>query len=246
VDQLGRASRLKSDFLATMSHELRTPLNVIIGYNDLLIEGAFGELAPETVDPLRRMGQSARELLELITTTLDLSRLEAGRLPVEPREFALAELLQEIDRETRELQAKPGVRFHWNIGSESTRLHTDPVKLKVVLKNLVANAAKFTERGSVTVEARPQDGGVEIAVADTGIGIAPDAQAVIFEPFRQADSSRTRRYGGVGLGLYIVRRLLEMLGGQVSVDSATGRGSTFRVWLPHNGGAGARGVLPTS
>jgi signal transduction histidine kinase/CheY-like chemotaxis protein len=235
VEELERVSHLKSDFLATMSHELRTPLNVIIGYNDLLIEGAYGELGAEEAEPLRRMGKSARQLLDLINATLDLGRLEAGQLPVEPREFGLADLLAELDADTQELQAKPGLRFQWAVGPDLPRLHTDPMKLKVVLKNLIANAAKFTERGMVTVAARNQDDGVEISVADTGIGISPEAQAYIFEPFRQVDGSTTRRYGGVGLGLYIVRRLLELLGGRVWVESDTGHGSTFKVWLPMNG-----------
>jgi signal transduction histidine kinase len=218
-----------------MSHELRTPLNAIMGYNDLVLEGAFGDLKKDQREPLRRVAKSATELLELINTTLDVSRIEAGRLPVDMKEFGLADLLSQIQLETQDLQAKPGVRFHWNLAPALPRLHSDPMKLKVVLKNLIANAVKFTEHGSVTVEAHRQDGGVEIAVADTGIGIPAEARSLIFEPFRQADSSTTRRYGGVGLGLYIVRRLIEMLGGTVTVDSETGHGSTFRVWVPANG-----------
>ena len=239
VDELGRASRLKSDFVATMSHELRTPLNVIMGYNDLVLEGAFGSVTAEQKEPLRRVGKSATELLELINTTLDVSRLEAGRLPLELRDFGLADLLAQVRNETQELQAKPGLEFAWNLPARLPRLHTDPTKLKVVLKNLIANAAKFTEQGSVTVGARSGRGGVEISVTDTGIGIPHEAQSLIFEPFRQADSSATRRYGGVGLGLYIVRRLVEMLGGRVALDSEMGRGSTFRVWIPTNGAKSA-------
>ena len=235
VDELGRASRLKSDFVATMSHELRTPLNVIMGYNDLVLEGAFGDLTGEQKEPLRRVAKSATELLELINTTLDVSRLEAGRLPLDLKDFGLADLLAQVRNETQELQAKPGLRFAWNLPARLPRLHTDPTKLKVVLKNLIGNAAKFTEEGSVTVAARSGRGGVEISVADTGIGIPPEAQSLIFEPFRQGDSSATRRYGGVGLGLYIVRRLVEMLGGTIALNSEMGRGSTFRVWIPTNG-----------
>jgi signal transduction histidine kinase/CheY-like chemotaxis protein len=235
AEEVARASRLKSDFVATMSHELRTPLNVIIGYNELVLEGAFGELKLEQKEPLRRIGRSAVELLELINMTLDVSRLEAGRLPVELKEFGLAELLAQVQAETQELQAKSGLLFQWQLPPQLPRLHTDQLKLKVVLKNLIANAVKFTEQGSVTVEAQPRNGGVEISVADTGIGIPPESRSVIFEPFRQADSSTTRRYGGVGLGLYIARRLLELLGGKIGLDSETGCGSTFRVWIPTNG-----------
>jgi signal transduction histidine kinase len=120
----------------------------------------------------------------------------------------------------------------WDLPSDLPQLHTDPIKLKVVLKNLIANAVKFTERGSVTVRAERHDGGVQFDVSDTGIGVPPEARKIIFEPFRQADSSTTRRYGGVGLGLYIVRRLLDLLGGSVTAESEVGRGSTFRVWVP--------------
>jgi signal transduction histidine kinase/FixJ family two-component response regulator len=232
VEQLESASRLKSDFLATMSHELRTPLNIIMGYNDLLLEDAFGALSGEQRDTLERMGKHAHELLELITATLDISRTETGRMPIAATHVRLADLLRELDAETRELQHKPGLRFRWGNTDELPSVHTDPVKLKVVLKNLVSNAAKFTERGSVSVEARARDGGVEIAVCDTGIGISAEELPIIFEPFRQADGSSTRRYGGVGLGLYIARRLIEALGGTVGVDSAPGRGSTFRIWIP--------------
>ncbi len=245
VDELERASRLKSDFVATMSHELRTPLNAIMGYNDLVLEGAFGKLKEEQREPLRRVAKSATDLLELINTTLDVSRIEAGRLPVELKEFGLADLLAQIQAETQDLQAKPGVRFRWNLAPALPRMRSDPMKVKVVLKNLIANAVKFTERGSVTVEAHKEGGGVEIAVTDTGIGIPPEAQSLIFEPFRQADSSTTRRYGGVGLGLYITRRFLEMLGGTVAVDSETGRGSTFRIWLPANGQSATADAGPT-
>ncbi len=245
VDELERAGRLKSDFVATMSHELRTPLNAIMGYNDLLLEGAFGKLKEEQREPLRRIAKSAADLLELINTTLDVSRIEAGRLPVDLKEFGLSDLLAQIRTETQDLQSKPGVRFRWNLPPALPRLRSDPIKVKVVLKNLIANAVKFTEHGSVTVEAHKEGRGVEIAVTDTGIGIPPEAQSLIFEPFRQADSSATRRYGGVGLGLYITRRFLEMLGGTVTVDSETGRGSTFRIWLPANGQSAAADAQPT-
>ena len=235
VEELGRASRLKSDFVATMSHELRTPLNVIVGYNSLLLDGAFGDLTPEQLDTVQRVEDSAHELLDLINATLDVSRLEAGGLPLDLREVAVADLIAEVDAETRALQQKPGVRFVWQVEPQLPRLRTDPLKLKVVLKNLIGNAVKFTDEGSVTVAAHRRDGVMEFSVADTGIGIPPEARELIFEPFRQADSSPTRRYGGVGLGLYIVRRFLEILGGAVTVDSEVGRGSTFQVTVPDRG-----------
>ncbi|MGD0948022.1 MAG: PAS domain S-box protein [Candidatus Binatia bacterium] len=233
VRELERANRLKSDFVATMSHELRTPLNVIIGYNDLALEGVFGDLTQEQHEALDRVRRSALELLELINTTLSLSRLDTDRQPLDVREVAIPDLVDELDTETREARArKPNVRMVWDLPSDLPQLRTDPIKLKVVLKNLIANAVKFTERGNVTVRAELHDGGVQFDVSDTGIGVPPEAQKIIFEPFRQADSSTTQRYGGVGLGLYIVRRLLDLLGGSVTVESEVGRGSTFSVWVP--------------
>jgi PAS domain S-box-containing protein len=232
VEELDRASRLKSEFVATMSHELRTPLNVIVGYNDLLLDGAFGALAPEQKGPLLRIENSAHQLLALINTTLDVSRLEAGRLPLNLEDVETATLLSEIDAETRDLQQRRGIEFSWNIPPGLPLLHTDPMKLKIVLKNLIGNAVKFTEHGSVAVNAVHSGGHIEFHVIDTGIGIAPETQAVIFEPFRQADSSATRRHGGVGLGLYIARRLIELLGGTITVHSELGKGATFCVSLP--------------
>ncbi len=232
VEELDRANRIKADFVATMSHELRTPLNVIIGYHDLLIGGDFGALESDQLDVLQRADKSARELLQLITATLDLSRLEAGRLPVEQRDLTLGNLIDEIAGEARIAWAKPGIAFNWHVPTDLPRVRTDPLKLKVVLKNLVANAVKFTEQGSVTVGARACAAGVEISVADTGVGIAPETLPIIFEPFRQGDAPQRRPYGGVGLGLYVVRRLADVLGATITVESAVGSGSTFRVRLP--------------
>lgn len=232
VEELERASRLKSEFVSTMSHELRTPLNVIIGYDRLLLEGEFGTLSPEQSEPIRRIDQSAEQLLELITATLDLSRLEAGTLQLDRRDHAVPALIAEIDAETRELQKKPGVAFGWHVAQGLPTICTDRLKLKVVLKNLFTNAVKFTDEGRIDVFVEPRDDGVEFRVTDTGIGISPAEQTAVFDPFHQADGSSTRRHGGVGLGLHIVRRLVELLGGTVSLESQLGKGSTFRVWHP--------------
>jgi signal transduction histidine kinase len=232
VEEIEQASRVKSEFVATMSHELRTPLGAILGYTALLLEGHYGELIGEQRDILHRIDRKTEQLLDLVSATLDLTRLEEGPPVVKARPVVLPELFAEVDAETRELQDKSGLRFVWNVAGDLPQLRTDPRPLKMVLKNLIGNAAKFTEQGGVTVGASTRDGGVEIAVADTGIGIAPEALPVIFERFRQADSSHTRRFGGVGLGLYIVQRSLEMLGGTITVESQVGQGSTFRVWLP--------------
>jgi PAS domain S-box-containing protein len=226
------ANRAKSEFLATMSHELRTPLSVIIGYTSLLCEEFFGHLTVEQVDTLRRVDTSARELLDLISVVLDVSRLEAGRLPMEVTEVGMQELLCEIQAETQGLQEQSHLAFVWQVDSTLPSLRTDPGKLKIVIKNLISNAVKFTEEGSIKLHACSHDGGVEIRVADTGIGIPREALAFIFDPFRQVEGSRSKRYGGTGLGLYIVKRLLDLLGGTVKVESEVGRGSTFRVWMP--------------
>ncbi len=224
------ANRAKSEFLASMSHELRTPLGIILGYIDLLLEKTFGSLREEQVDTLRRIDRSARELFDLITAVLDLSRLEAGRLPVEVREVQVPELLEELKAETQEVRERASLEFVWQVEGELPPLQTDPGKVKVVVKNLIGNAVKFTKAGSITVAAHNHDGGVEISVTDTGVGISQEAIELIFEPFHQVDNSG--QLGGTGLGLHIVKRLLELLGGTVTVESEVGRGSTFRVWVP--------------
>ena len=224
------ANRAKSEFLASMSHELRTPLGIILGYIDLLLEKTFGSLREEQVDTLRRIDRSARELFDLITAVLDLSRLEAGRLPVEVREVQVPELLEELKAETQEVRERASLEFVWQVEGELPPLQTDPGKVKAVVKNLIGNAVKFTKAGSITVAAHNHDGGVEISVTDTGVGISQEAIELIFEPFHQVDNSG--QLGGTGLGLHIVKRLLELLGGTVTVESEVGRGSTFRVWVP--------------
>lgn len=232
VAELESANRMKSDFVSTMSHELRTPLNVIIGYTHLLLDDEFGPLNEDQRETSRRIDKNARELLDLVDATLAVGRIETGRLTVTMRETSVEDLLREIDVETRDRRQKPDVAFIWDVAPQLPSLYTDPLKLKVVIKNLIGNALKFTPAGSITVRVSRLDGGVEFAVIDTGIGIAPDAQALIFERFRQAHDSSSESYGGVGLGLFIVHRLLDVLGGRVAVESEVGRGSTFRVWVP--------------
>jgi signal transduction histidine kinase len=230
--QVEIANRLKSDFLSTLSHELRTPLNLIMGYTELLLRGNFGSLTTEQVEPLGRVEKSTRDLRDLISAMLDVTRLEAAQMPVVVQAVYLPELLEEVTTEMQDFLKKPGVNYEWRVPTELPAVRTDPTKLKAVIKNLLSNAVKFTEQGRISVDARSRDGGVEIAVADTGVGISPDVLPDIFELCRQGDSSTTRRYGGVGLGLYIVRRFLELLRGTVEVESEVGHGSTFRVWVP--------------
>lgn len=231
-DAAEAANQTKSEFLAMMSHELRTPLNIIIGYADLLSDRMFGPLTDEQVEPLKRVRRNAHELYELIAAMLDLSRLESGRLPVDVKTIELRDLLEEIKDETQEVREQSGLHFVWNVAPMLPPIQTDPSKLKVVIKNLLGNAIRFTSQGRVTIDAHTRRDGVEICITDTGVGIPPDALALIFEPFRQVDQPALQQRGGTGLGLYIVKRLLGLLGGEVTVESEEGQGSTFRVWTP--------------
>jgi len=250
LEGIGRANRSRSEFVANMSHELRNPLNVIIGYSDLLSEGSYGSLSADQIVIAQRTSERARELLDLVNATLDLSRLEAQRVPLVTRDVELATLVDELAGDMRALPQKPGLQLVFNVAPDVPPLRTDPMKLKMVLKNLVGNAIKFTERGSVTLAARAVNGWVDISVTDTGIGIARDAIPIIFDAFRQVDNTSAQRHGGAGLGLYITRRLLDLLGGTIAVDSEVGRGSTFRVSLPLDaprglGAAARRGAART-
>jgi len=234
VEELERASRIKSDFVATMSHELRTPLNIVMGYQDLLLDDTFGPLNDEQRESLSTAQRRARDLLNLINATLDISRLDQHTIPMDIREIGVDELLQQVNKEIAEVTVKDGVLFTCRAPADEVRLITDPTKVKIIVKNLIDNAIKFTDAGYVELSAEPSGYGVELKVSDSGIGVAADVQEAIFEPFRQVDASSTSRFGGVGLGLYIVRRMVEMLNGSIALESELGQGSTFRVWLPRD------------
>jgi signal transduction histidine kinase len=244
VEELERANRVRSEFVATVSHELRTPLNIILGYGDLLLTDTFGPLNEEQRGTLQRMDRRARELLELVNSTLEVSRLERGQVPIDVQATSLRDLLATIDAETHELQERAGIVLALDVAGGDVELRTDPAKLKVVLKNLVVNALKFTEQGSVTVRVTAGDDDATIAVTDTGIGIPRDALDLVFQAFRQAHAPTTRGHGGVGLGLFIVARFVELLRGTVSVESQVGIGSTFVVTLPRD--VTQRSVAPGS
>ncbi len=232
---LSKANRLKSEFVATMSHELRTPLNVILGLNDLLRDGEYGAMSKEQQGICDRIEHSGWNLLELINSTLDLSRLEQGKLEIEQRDTDIRRLLEQLRAEIEPLlEQKPEVKMVWDAPIDLPEVRTDPAKLKVVLKNLITNALKFTEHGSVTVSASAQNGSLHVDVSDTGEGIPNDQLETIFEPFRQVDGSMTRRHEGVGLGLHIVRRYVDLLGGEVEVESKQGEGSVFHVSIPRD------------
>jgi signal transduction histidine kinase len=232
VGELEEANRFQGDFLANMSHELRTPLNVIIGYCEMLVDGAFGSVNAEQGATIRHLSRAAQGQLDLISATLQLSRSESGETALETADVDLALFLEEIEREAGLMASSAGLAFEWRAARTPACVRTDAVKLKMVLKNLIDNAIKFTDRGGVTVRVDRLGDGVEFAVEDTGPGIPVEALETIFEAFRQHDCPQTRGRGGVGIGLYIVKRLVEALGGTVAVDSELGRGTEFRVWIP--------------
>ncbi len=238
LEELENSNRIKEDFVGTMSHELRTPLHILYGYTELLRDEAFGPLTPQQADILGRVERNVRELTTLINTTLDLSRLQSRRIPLVIQEVHVPELLAELTNEIRQLNHTADLELEWSCAPEVPPLWTDLGKLKIILKNLVTNALKFTERGKISISAVPQGEGVTFSVSDTGVGIPADVLPFIFEAFRQGGSFTTRKQGGVGLGLYIVQRLLELLGGTVTVESEIGKGSTFYVWIPPNTPAG--------
>jgi signal transduction histidine kinase len=230
--QLEAASRHKSQFLANMSHELRTPLNAIIGFTRLVLRKTEGQIAPLQTDNLQKVLVSSEHLLKLINGVLDLSKVEAGRMEVFAENFRLEDIIR-VATSTVEPMLKDGrVRLVTEVAPEMPTLHTDKEKLKQSLLNLLSNAAKFTEQGQIKVSAWSENGTLKLVVADTGIGMTPEALKVIFDEFRQADMSTTRKYGGTGLGLALVKKFVELMGGQIAAESETGKGSKFIVTLP--------------
>ncbi len=232
VEELQEVNRLKDDFVGAMSHELRTPLNVILGYTELLLDDTYGAVSMDQGAALRKIDQHTRELVDLVSNLLDINRLRVRRIPLQLGEIEVDALFAQLQLEVPTKYQKPTVELQWQWEPIPFPLYTDPVKLKVVLKNLINNALKFTDKGTITVAARLEGAGVGFSVRDTGVGIAPEHLPLIFEAFRQVDNSSTRPYGGVGLGLYITRQLLDLLGGSITVDSTPGKGSTFRAWIP--------------
>ncbi len=239
-EEAEQASRTKSEFLANMSHELRTPMNAIIGFTRLIMRRCKDLLPERQYGNLEKILASANHLLGLINDVLDLSKIEAGRMDVRPLEFVLEPLLDQCLRTVEPMVRSGRVQLIKEIERGLPPLFSDQDKLRQILINLLSNAAKFTEAGSITVDVRRRDQDIAITVADTGIGIPLDQLELVFEEFRQVDSSSTRQYGGTGLGLSISRRLARLLGGDITLQSEPGAGSRFTLGLPIRYG----GVLP--
>jgi PAS domain S-box-containing protein len=247
-DAAEAASRSKSTFLANMSHELRTPLNAIIGYSELLIEDAADVDRESLESDLKRIHRAGTHLLGLISDILDISKIEAGKMDLRYEYFALAPMLGDVELTVAPLAAQSGNRFEIRYDGQPASLFADPVRVRQILVNLLGNACKFTNHGTITLRIGKDDGTrmkdddsrrilhpisfILFEVADTGIGMTPEQVARLFQPFTQADDSTTRRYGGTGLGLALTRHFCQMMGGTVNVVSTPGEGSVFTVRLP--------------
>lgn len=240
VDQLRRSDEMKTTLLGVFSHEVRTPLNVVIGYHDMLLDGDFGPLSPDQDEALRRANGSARQLCRLIENALDVSNFDANRISLDLRPTSVPLLLGAIDAETYLVRESTGVPLELSFGPALPEVRTDPEKLSAAVKNLIANAFAHTRAGVVRVSARAVDGGIEIAVSDTGSGMAPERLEKLFQRFhcvgdRGDDGNGHGKANGIGVGLYVAHRLIGALGGSIAVDSAIGKGSTFRVFVPDGG-----------
>ncbi len=233
--QLAEASERKSQFLASMSHELRTPLNAIIGLTEMMVTSAARFGTEKALEPLHRVNAAGKHLLDLINEVLDLSKIEAGKLELNVEAVDLARLIDEVIGTAGQLADKNQNRLIVEAQENVGALAADSLRLKQILLNLLSNACKFTKEGEVALRVRKVADGrdwVELAVADTGIGMTGEQQAKLFQDFTQADSLTARRYGGTGLGLAISRKLARMMGGDVTVASEPGKGSVFTLRLP--------------
>lgn len=234
--QLETANRLKSQFLATMSHELRTPLNSIIGFSELLEDKAYGTLNEKQTKYVGNIVVSSKHLLQLINDILDLAKVESGTIELHYESMFLPEAIAIVKSVVEPLATKKDILMEIDLDKQIKSVEADPSRLRQILYNLLSNAIKFTPAGGrVSIEARPHDGGVEIAVTDTGIGIGIDDQERIFSEFLQVEGSYSRKYEGTGLGLALTKKLVELHGGHIWVESAPGQGSRFIFTLPGDG-----------
>jgi signal transduction histidine kinase len=232
--QLAEASQHKSQFLANMSHELRTPLNAIIGVTEMLREDA--EALKQDLEPLDRVLGAGRHLLALINDILDLSKIEAGRMELHLETFPLAPVIKDVARTIEPMATKNSNRIVIDCSVDLGTMHADQTRFRQSVLNLASNANKFTEKGTITIAAHQGQENdrdwITIAVADTGIGMTADQMSKLFQEFSQASSATASKYGGTGLGLAISRRFCQMMGGDITVESAPGSGSTFTIRLP--------------
>jgi signal transduction histidine kinase len=232
--QLAIASQHKSQFLANMSHELRTPLNAILGYTELIMDGIYGEAPEKMLGVLKRVESNGRHLLGLINDVLDLSKIEAGQLVLTLNDYSMRDVVYNVFSAVEPLAAEKKIGFKVEVPPDMPKGHADERRLTQVLLNLVGNAIKFTDSGEVVIKAAAGNGSFTVSVRDTGPGISQADQSKIFEEFQQADNSATKKKGGTGLGLSIARRIMEMHGGKLWVESEPGRGSVFSFTLPVN------------
>jgi signal transduction histidine kinase len=230
--QLEVASQHKSQFLANMSHELRTPLNAILGYTELMADGIYGQLPEKTMGVLKRLESNGRHLLGLINDVLDLSKIEAGQLVLELTDYSLEDIAQTVRSTLEPLAADKKLAFKVEVAPKMPAGHGDGRRLTQVVINLVGNAIKFTDKGEVIITAVATDGSFQLSVRDTGPGISAADQAKLFQQFQQADNAITRKKGGTGLGLAISKRIVEMHGGKIWVESQVGQGSMFAFTVP--------------
>ncbi len=230
--QLEEASKHKSQFLANMSHELRTPLNAILGYTELIVDGVYGETPEKVQDALKRISANGKHLLGLINDVLDLSKIEAGQLALSLTDYSMKDVVHSVYGAVEPLAAEKKLTFKAEIMPDMMQGHGDERRLTQVLLNLVGNAIKFTDAGAVVIKASQSNGVFSVAVQDTGPGISEDDQKKLFQEFQQADSSTTKKKGGTGLGLAISKRIVEMHGGKIWLESQIGRGSTFAFTVP--------------
>ena len=230
--ELAEASQHKSQFLANMSHELRTPLNAILGYTELMADGAYGEPSEKMVGILQRLEANGKHLLGLINDVLDLSKIEAGQLVLELSDYCIQDIAQTVRSTLEPLAADKKLGFKVEIAPQLPPGHGDGRRLTQVLINLVGNAIKFTDTGEIAIKAEANNGAFYVSVQDTGPGISAADQARLFQEFQQADNAITRKKGGTGLGLAISKRIIEMHGGRIWVESQVGQGSTFTFTLP--------------
>jgi PAS domain S-box-containing protein len=231
-EQAESASRAKSRFLANMSHELRTPMNAILGYGELIKDDIYGPIPDKVRQAIGRIDHNARHLLGLINDVLDLAKIEAGRFRIVPSNYDIADLIDAVAASAEPLAASKGIGFRVATAPDLPRIFGDPQRTTQAVLNLVGNAIKFTDEGCVRLAVEHVDDHLHISVSDTGIGIAPESHAAIFEEFHQADDSDTREKGGTGLGLSIAKHMIELHGGKLAVDSRLGEGATFTIDLP--------------